>query len=135
MSRPGLGLEHVERLEGSEGARRRLKVVLETLSGERTVESACADLGLSAARFAEIRKEALAGALTALEPRAAGRPPGPTADPAVERAEEEIRRLRRELEASRIREEIALTMPHLVRPPVGGEKGGGGAKRGGRRAT
>lgn len=135
MSRPGLGVEHVETLEGTELARRRLKRVLETLSGGLTVEAACTDLGISPARFAQIRKEALAGALTALEPKAAGRPAAPPPDPQVLSAEEEHRRLRRELEASRIREEIALTMPHLVRPPAGGEKGGGGAKRDGRRGT
>jgi len=135
VSRPGKGVEHVETLEGSEEARRRLRGVLETISGELTVEAACEGLGLSAARFAEIRKEALAAALGSLELKPAGRPPAPTPDPAVGRAEEEIRRLRRELEASRIREEIALTMPHLVRPPAGGEKGGDRAKRDGRRGT
>lgn len=135
MSRPGLGLEHVETMEGSELARRRLRRVLESLLEGSPLERACVDLSVSASRFAELRKEALAGALSALEPKAAGRPPGPPPDAALERAEEEIRRLRRELEAARIREEIALTMPHLLRPPAGGEKGGGRARRDGRRGT
>lgn len=135
MSRPGLGVKHVEALEGSEVARQRLRRVLETLTGELTVEQACAELALSPARFAEIRKEALASALAALEPKPLGRPPAPEPDPKLTSVEEENRRLRRELEASRIREEIALTMPHLLRPPAGGEKGGGRAKRDGRRGT
>lgn len=135
MSRPGLGVGHVETLEGTELARRRLRRVLETLSGESSVEEACQDLGISAARFAEIRKEALGAALGALEPRAAGRPAAAAPEPELGRAEEEIRRLQRELEVARIREEIALTMPHLLRPPAGGKKKGDRAKRDGRRGT
>jgi len=135
MSRPPLGLGHVEKVEATELARRRLKCVLATLSGELTVEQACTDLGISAARFAQIRDEALSGAAAALEPGAAGRPAAPAPEPALEEARAEVARLRRELEASRIREEIALTMPHLVKPPPGGEKGGSGPKREGRRGT
>lgn len=135
MSRPGLGLGHVESLEGTELARQRLLRVLETLTGESTLEAACADLGISPARFAQIRKEALAAALTALEPKAPGRPCAPVPDPRVEELEQRTRALERELEASRIREEIALTMPHLLQPPPSGEKGGGRAKRAARRAT
>jgi len=135
VSRPGLGLGHVETLGGTELARERLKRVLATLAGESTVEEACLHLGISPARFAEIRKEALGAALEALEPKPAGRPPAPRTDPEVIDAEQEIRRLKRELEASRIREEIALTMPHLVRPPRGGEKKGDRAKPGERPGT
>lgn len=135
MSRPGLGLGHVESLEGTEQARRRLRCVLATLSGDLTVEQACLDLGISPARFAEVRKEALAGAVAALEPRAAGRPAGPAPAAELVEAQERIRRLERELEASRIREEIALTMPHLVQRPRDDEKKGGAPKRDGRRGT
>jgi hypothetical protein len=99
------------------------------------VDAACAELTISPARFAEIRKEALAAALKALAPRPAGRPPEPAPDAAMERMKAELFELKRELEASRIREEIALTMPHVLLPPTGGEKRGPGPKRGGRRGT
>lgn len=135
MSRPGLGLGHVEHVEATEVARERLRCVLATLSGRMTVEQACAQLSISPARLAQIREEALAGAAAALEPRAAGRPAAPEPDADLVAARERIRRLERELEASRIREEIALTMPHLVRPPAGGEKGGSRPRRDGRRGT
>ena len=135
MSRPGLGLGHVEKVEATELARERLRCVLATLSGEMTVEQACSALSISPARFAQVREEALSGAAQSLEPRAAGRPAKPEPDAELVAAQERIRRLERELEASRIREEIALTMPHLVRPPVGGQKGGAAPKRDGRRGT
>lgn len=135
MSRPGLGLGHVENVEATELARERLRCVLATLSGQMTVEQACTELSISPARFAQIREEALAGAAAALEPKAAGRPAAPAPDAQLEAARAEVARLKRELEASRIREEIALTMPHLVRPPPGGQKGGSAPKRDGRRGT
>jgi hypothetical protein len=135
MSGRSKGLEHVESLEGSEASRRRLRLVLETIAGERTVESACVDLGISAARFAELRKEALAGALSALEPKPLGRPAAPPPDAEVERLKAENFELKRDLEAARIREELAIVMPHVLRPPKAGEKGGPGGKRGGRAGT
>jgi len=135
MARPTKGVEHVDSLQGSEESRRRLKLVLETMAGERTVESASAELALSPARFAQIRAEALAGALSALEPRAPGRPASPGPDPEVVRLEDENRRLRRELEASRIREEIAIVMPHVLQPPAGQKGGPGARRRGGRKGT
>lgn len=135
MSRPGLGLGHVEKVEATELSRERLRCVLATVSGQMTVEQACAELSISPARFAQIREDALAGAAAALEPRAAGRPAKPEPDAQLVAAQERVRRLERELEASRIREEIALTMPHLVRPPAGGQKGGSRPSRDGRRGT
>lgn len=135
MSRPGLGLGHVEKVEATELARERLRCVLATLSGEMTVEQACTELSISPARFAQVREEALGGAAQALEPRAAGRPAKPEPDAELVAARAEVARLKRELEASRIREEIALTMPHLLRPPQGGQKGGSAPKRDGRRGT
>jgi transposase-like protein len=135
MSRPGLGVGHVEKVAATEVARERLRCVLATLSGQMTVEQACTELSISPARFAQIRDEALSGAAQALEAKAAGRPAAPGPDAALEQARAEVARLKRELEASRIREEIALTMPHLVRPPQGGQKGGSAPKRDGRRGT
>jgi hypothetical protein len=135
MSRPTKGSEHVEGIEGSDLARRRLRWVLETLSGAATIDAACADLGISPARFAQIRETALSGAAAALEPRPLGRPAALPLDPEVESLREQVRELRRDVEASRIREEIAIVMPHVLRPRESGEKGGDGAGRGGRRGT
>lgn len=135
MARPTKGVDHVDSLAGPAESRRRLKMVLETIAGERTVDSACAELSISPARFAQLRTEALSGALAALEPRAPGRPPAPTQDPEVARLELEIRDLRRELEASRIREEIAIMMPHVLQPPLEQKGGSRPRRRGGKSST
>jgi hypothetical protein len=68
------GPEAVERLDGSDEAKQRLRVVLEVLSGRCRVQDACAQLGLGEARLEQLRTRALQGALVALEPRPGGRP-------------------------------------------------------------
>ena len=115
--RPSDGWKHVDRLEGDSAQKQRLRVVLETLSGERSVEQACTDLRVSASRFHEIRREALQGALDGLAPGAAGRPVH--ADPAADAErlnalERDNLELKRELQAALVRTEIALAMPHVL---------------------
>lgn len=115
--RPALGARHVDKLDGDEDAKHRLEVIVRTLSGELSVEQACDELGISAAQFHRLREQALAGALTALSPKPRGRPPAAPAEPSrVEQLEEEVADLTFELRASQLREEIALVMPHLLKP-------------------
>jgi hypothetical protein len=106
----------VERLEGPAELKRRLRVILETLGGECSVERACELLGVGEARFHELRRQVLASALGGLSPGAAGRPRRETESPAsrVEELEREVQELRIELQAARVRTEIALTMPQLL---------------------
>ena len=114
------GVEHVERLTGDEEAKRRLRVILETLSGERGIEDACAELGVSASRFHELRREALESALRGLEPGVSGRPKRASdSEASTERLaelERQNRELQLELQASYVRTEIALAMPQLLTP-------------------
>ena len=134
--RPPLGPELVERLEGPDVAKARLKVILETISGERTIPDACAKLGIGESAFHELRHRALGGAVEALVPGAPGRPPAKPSPESgrVEELQAELERLRVELQAARLREELAVAMPHLVRPlPEESEKKGGRAGRGRRR--
>jgi hypothetical protein len=108
----------VGRLEGSEEAKRRLTVVLETLAGRRSVAAACAMLNIGESRFHALRGRFLRVALDHLEPRPVGRP-GQAAPDDQQRTEleEEVRRLRVELRAARVREEIALALPHMLGRP------------------
>jgi hypothetical protein len=64
----------VERLEGSEHAKSRLKVIVETLSGQTTIPDACALLGIQESMFHKMRAQVLQAALSRLEPRPLGRP-------------------------------------------------------------
>lgn len=134
MGRPPKGLDHVKSLPGDRTSKHRLRVVLETVMGDRTVDSACRELDISEARFHVLRREALEGALGALSPSPRGRPakPGPTAqDQRISELEEEIRELRMDLEISQVREELALTMPHVMvdRAPVTRKKRKPSSKR------
>jgi hypothetical protein len=134
MSRKTRGSEHVEGLDGSEQAKGRLREVLRAIAGEITVEEACRALSVSEARFHELRRQALLGAIEALEPKAAGRPPAPRPTAEVEALLRENEELRFRLEAAQTRTEIALVMPEvLLRPPV--EKKGSPRPPGGKSAT
>ena len=119
-----MGTGHVKKMNGSEEAKHRLRLVLETLSGLRSLKEACEELGISEARFHQLRDGALQGALSAVEPKLAGRPPDQLAqvDPHMAALEEEVKELRIDLRASQVREEIAALMPHLLKSRQDGQK-------------
>jgi len=108
----------VQRLEGDELAKQRLKAVLATLRGERSIDDACAELGIGASRFFELKQEALRGAVEALTPRPAGRPPRAVAAATREQLlEARIRELEQELQCAYVRTELALALPRLKQRP------------------
>ena len=115
--RPSKGSEHVEKLTGSEEAKDRLKAIVATFTGEMTVAEACAHLGMSEARFHQLRDEVLANALSGLEPKPCGRPKREESEEAVRVRELEarVKRLELEVDAGDVRTMIALTMPKLLR--------------------
>jgi len=129
--RPPLGPGLVEGLGGSEHARERLRIILETITGGRTVAQACEALGISEAAFHKLRLKALEAALAGLEPKPAGRPAKEvTPEQArVEELERELKMMELQLFASQVREEIALAMPHLYKDRKAPEKKGMAQKR------
>ena len=116
--RPPSGPSLADKVEGSEQAKERLKVILQTISGEVSIPDACAKLGLSEARFHELRQEWMQAACSALEPKPVGRPKETTFEEEVEmlRLHRENKNLKMHLRAAQIREEIAIAMPHLLQP-------------------
>jgi len=148
--RPVKGPEMVDDLEGSDEAKRRMRVILETLAGQRTIMDACLELGIGKSAFHELRKRVLQAALVDVEPRPAGRPrvePPPGAAE-VERLKAENERLRTNLEVAHVREEILLAMPEVFEPghkdgekrgtkspTPGSPKKGKGGRRGRRAST
>ncbi len=116
MSRPPEGVGHVDRLDGPEELKRRLRVLLETILGGMSVAQACDELGMSESRLHELRRQALVGALGALMPKPSGRPA--TADTTPLREQELLARigeLEVDLQAALVRTELALAMPELFR--------------------
>jgi uncharacterized protein YceH (UPF0502 family) len=114
--RPPDGIGHVDRLDGPEELKQRLKVLLATLDGSKSVVDACAELGVSESRLHELRKEALEGALRALMPRPSGRPAKQEATTTREsELEAHINELEEDVQAAYVRTELALAMPHLFK--------------------
>ena len=118
------GPECVERLAGSDQAKERLQVILQTLAGTCRVREACRRLGISEPRFQQLRAQVLEAALERLEPRPAGRPPqldeadeGRRAALADRLAAKEV-----ELRAAEARVEIALALPGAAPRAAPGKK-------------
>jgi Integrase core domain/Helix-turn-helix domain len=118
------GPEYVESLPGSEQAKQRLRVILETMTGAYGVAEACRRLDISEPRFYQLRAELLQAAIERLEPRPAGRPRQGAAEAASDVAalEARVNELETELRAAQLRQEIAVAMPHLVQEPAQPEK-------------
>ena len=116
MSRPPEGVGHVDKLDGPEELKRRLRLLLDTLAGRVSVAEACDELGVSESRLSSCSREALVGALGALMPKPAGRPA--TAETTTTREkdlEARIEELEVDLQAALVRTELALAMPELFR--------------------
>ena len=116
MSRPPEGVGHVDKLEGPEEVKRRLRVLMETLVGRKSIAEAGGELGLSASRVHEMRQELLVGALGALMPKPSGRPARAAAKTTrEEELEARIGELEEDLQVALVRTELALAMPELFR--------------------
>jgi hypothetical protein len=136
--RKPLELAHVDALDGSERAKQRLRVLLETLHGEFSVAEACQRLGVHESYFHELRHRWLQEALWLLEPQPVGRPrksPSEESAKAAHLARDNARlaaeaeSLREALRAAAVREEIA----RIKSAPDGGAPAGAGKKTAPRR--
>src|SRR6516164_5449602 len=63
-----VGPEYADKLEGSDTAKERVKVILATMAGTCRLKEACERLGISEQRFHQLREEMMAAAVKALEP-------------------------------------------------------------------
>jgi hypothetical protein len=127
MARAGrkpLGPNLVEHLEGSQRAKQRLEVILETITGRLTIDQASQRLGIRPAMFYRLRTEVLEASLARLEPRPVGRPPHRASTEETRNAELEcqLAELKSELTLATVREEIARVMPQLTEEEASGKK-------------
>ena len=90
------GPESVEQLEGSDKAKERVRVILETIQGTLRVQEACGRLGISEQRHRQLRAQMLQAARTV-----------------ISNNQELMVQLQRELQAARVYEEIALALPQV----------------------
>lgn len=122
--RPPKGPRLVEGLDASEEAKKKLQVILETITGDLSVSEACERLGVSESRFHQLRDEVLAAGASSLEPKPRGRPrkveePGVSELSALRK---QVKDLEEELEFSRARTVLATAFPHLVKDPADQKK-------------
>lgn len=122
--RPVKGAELVEDLDGSQAARQRLQIILQTLAGALSIEQACATLRINRSRFHALRGQFLGQAVQLLEPRPPGRQTHPPSEAECQLASlrRQIVQLKLDLKAAQVREEIALVMPHLLKTRGSGKK-------------
>lgn len=115
--RPPKGPDLVDALDASEDAKARAKIFLQTIQGTLSAAEAGARLGVSEARFHEMRNEWLAQATALLEPKRRGRPPapGPSKEAReLERVKAQMADMNIELKAAHVREKVMLIAPHLL---------------------
>jgi hypothetical protein len=125
MARPPSGPDLVDGAEGSPEAKARLKVILQTIAGTKTISEACAELSMCEAAFHKLRTRHLKEAVQGLEPRRPGRKPSETSaeEARIQELEGEVARLKLGLRAAQIREQLALTMPHVLKGRKKNENG------------
>ncbi len=115
--RKSKGTHIIKGLTGSDHAKERLNVIMQTLTGELSVQEAQKKLGIGHSAFHKLRTKAFQTTLEQMEPGSPGRPRLPAEtqeEKRVQELESELLELRLDLEASRIREELAIAMPHLL---------------------
>lgn len=129
--RPPKGGELAGRTGGSAEAKRRARALLEAMRGGLPVAQACEEMGVSEARFYQLRDRFVAEGVAGLEPRLGGRPRKvPPEDDEIKDLEARVARLELELKAAQLREQIALVLPRLARDAqVPAKKGRKGKKR------
>jgi hypothetical protein len=118
------GPNYVDRLPGSPQARERLRVVLETIAGQRSVIEACALLGVCPQRFHQLRESSMLAAMADLEPGTPGRPAqtSTAVQEQIDALQEQLADKDVELRAAQARAEIAVAMPRVVHQPTAEKK-------------
>lgn len=117
-------------LVASAEARRRMAIILETLSGVRTTQEAADGLGVALARYYQLETYALEGFLVALEPRQRGR--RVSAERECEELREQITRLEREVQRQQAlyrTTQRVLGVPKVLSKRAVGGKGKGAASK------
>lgn len=113
--RPHEGANLVDRLAGSEDAKRRFRTIIETITDETLVKDAIIRLGISETRFYQLRDEVLKAGLSSMEPAKPGRPSSRSPEDVeeIDRLRLENASLRVELRRERARADVGevLSMP------------------------
>jgi transposase-like protein len=115
--RPPLKSALVDALPGPEEDKRRLRLILATVSGELTVAQACEQLGVGETRFFDLRRQALESALAGIAPKEPGRPQQQESPEAarIRELQQQLEDLKFQLYTSKVKAELAEVMPHVLK--------------------
>lgn len=127
--RKPVGPRLVHHLDGSQRAKKRFEVILETVAGKITIREACDRLGIEDAMFYRLRAEALQAGLARLEPRPIGRPPRPDSA-----EQQRIAELERELLEKQLQEQALKTRLEIAQALAPTEDASAGKKTARRKA-
>jgi transposase-like protein len=107
-----LGLEVLDRAEGSAEAKKRARLIAGTISGAYRMHEVCAELGISQQRFQQLRHKMARIMVGSQERRAPGRKRRALSAEAqrIAELEAEIAALRQAVLTAQTREEIALIL-------------------------
>jgi hypothetical protein len=113
------GPESVDQLPGSDKAKQRVQVILQTMTGAVRVQDACAQLDVCEQRIRQLRTTMLLAAIDSVEDKPPGRPVQAQEPGEVTTLRAQVAELERQLQAARLSAEIAVALPHvaLVPPP------------------
>jgi transposase-like protein len=114
--RHAIGPEIAEQVADSPFEAFRLRLILESFTGEKRVQDICAEMGVCSQMFERLRDKAMRGAARALRPKKAGRPPKSrsAADARIAELEHRIAELKAENQALKVRAELADGLPRLA---------------------
>jgi transposase-like protein len=114
--RHAIGPEIADRVSDAPLEAGRLRAILETIAGQKRVQDACADLGISEQLFERLRDKSMRSASRSLRLKKAGRPAKKLSagDAEIIRLQQRIVELEAELKAATLRAELAATLPRLA---------------------
>ncbi len=114
--RHAVGPEIAEQVADSPFEAFRLRLILESVTGEKRVQDICQEMGVCSQMFERLRDRAMRAAARSLRPKKAGRPRKARSAAAAENTQlhERIAELEAQVQALRVRAELAEGLPRLA---------------------
>lgn len=114
--RHAIGPEIAEQVADSPFEALRLRLILESITGQKRVQDVCAEMGVCSQMFERLRERSMRAAARSLRLGHAGRPrkEESAADARVAELEREKAELLAENQALRVRAELAAGLPRLA---------------------
>ncbi|CAG0952374.1 hypothetical protein PLCT2_00270 [Planctomycetaceae bacterium] len=106
----------VDALSGPEEDKRRLRVILATITGELSIPQACIQLDGSESRLFDLRKQALEAALQGIKPGKPGRPSKEQSaeEQQIQELKQKAKDLEYQLYTRQVRDELLASLPHVL---------------------